>query len=127
MPEPQIARRCPTCGVAIREVALFCPQCGNALPPRSSVQSQSTGDSPLAEADRKDTAPLDDAEVRSQANFSDTLVIERPDNQSDARTGAARAGPGGGKATARYEYGPRRGRGCGSTGTEGARNLQRRN
>lgn len=86
MPEPQIARRCPTCGVAIREVALFCPQCGNALPPRSSVQSQSTGDSPLDEADRKDTAPLDDAEVRSQANFSDTLVIERPDNQSDARS-----------------------------------------
>jgi predicted RNA-binding Zn-ribbon protein involved in translation (DUF1610 family) len=83
MPEPQIARRCPTCGASIREVALFCPQCGNALPTRSSDQSQAAV---ASEEDRKDTAPLDDAEVRSQANFSDTLVIERPDNQSDARS-----------------------------------------
>jgi hypothetical protein len=32
MPEPEIARRCPSCGVSIREVALFCPQCGDAQP-----------------------------------------------------------------------------------------------
>ena len=30
MSEPEIARRCPSCGISIREVALFCPQCGDA-------------------------------------------------------------------------------------------------
>jgi hypothetical protein len=34
MTEPEIARRCPSCGVSIREAALFCPQCGKAIPPR---------------------------------------------------------------------------------------------
>jgi uncharacterized Zn finger protein (UPF0148 family) len=28
MPEPEIARRCHSCGVSIREKAAFCPQCG---------------------------------------------------------------------------------------------------
>lgn len=32
MSEPEIARRCPSCGVSIREAALFCPQCGGAQP-----------------------------------------------------------------------------------------------
>lgn len=40
MPEPEIARRCPTCGASIREVALFCPQCGNAQPEADSEQLQ---------------------------------------------------------------------------------------
>jgi hypothetical protein len=40
----------------------------------------------VEEAGRKDTAPLDDVEVRSQANFSDTIAIERPADQHDARS-----------------------------------------
>jgi len=32
MAEPEIARRCPTCGVSIRDRALFCPQCGTEIP-----------------------------------------------------------------------------------------------
>lgn len=28
MSEPEIARRCPHCGVSLREKALYCPQCG---------------------------------------------------------------------------------------------------
>jgi hypothetical protein len=31
MSDPLIARRCPWCGVAIREQAFFCPQCGKDL------------------------------------------------------------------------------------------------
>lgn len=38
MSEPEIARRCPACGASIREVALFCPQCGNAQPQANSEQ-----------------------------------------------------------------------------------------
>lgn len=30
--QPEISRRCPSCGVSVREtVALFCPECGQAL------------------------------------------------------------------------------------------------
>jgi hypothetical protein len=79
MPEPEIARRCPTCGASIRQVALFCPQCGNPLPPHRSNQSQSIGATAADESNQKDTAPLDDAEVRSQPDFSDTVAIPRSD------------------------------------------------
>ena len=32
MSEPEIARRCVSCGVSVRQHAMFCPQCGNAIP-----------------------------------------------------------------------------------------------
>ncbi|HWF90265.1 MAG TPA: zinc-ribbon domain-containing protein [Pyrinomonadaceae bacterium] len=32
MSEPEIARRCTSCGVSVRERAMFCPQCGNPIP-----------------------------------------------------------------------------------------------
>jgi uncharacterized Zn finger protein (UPF0148 family) len=31
MSEPEISRRCPACGVSIRQSAIFCPQCGNPI------------------------------------------------------------------------------------------------
>lgn len=40
MSEPQIARRCRSCGVSIRVRASFCPQCGTALPPRLDAASE---------------------------------------------------------------------------------------
>jgi DNA-directed RNA polymerase subunit M/transcription elongation factor TFIIS len=86
MPEPQIARRCPKCGASIREVALFCPQCGNALPPRNASQSQSPVTSKPDEVNRRDTAPLDDAEVQSQRDFSDTVAIQRSETRDEPRS-----------------------------------------
>ena len=32
MSEPEIARRCVSCGVSVRSHAMFCPQCGKAIP-----------------------------------------------------------------------------------------------
>lgn len=32
MSEPEIARRCSTCGASVRQRAMFCPQCGNSIP-----------------------------------------------------------------------------------------------
>ncbi|HUS09465.1 MAG TPA: zinc ribbon domain-containing protein [Pyrinomonadaceae bacterium] len=80
MPEPVIARRCPTCGASIRQVALFCPQCGNALPPRAADQSQSAA-AIAEEENRRDTAPLDNSAIRLQPDFSDTVAIKRADVQ----------------------------------------------
>ena len=37
MSEPEIARRCVACGVSVRERAMFCPQCGRAIPEYSSA------------------------------------------------------------------------------------------
>ncbi|HEU5130678.1 MAG TPA: hypothetical protein VFT26_01200 [Pyrinomonadaceae bacterium] len=31
MSEPEIARRCTACGVTVRQLAMFCPQCGNPI------------------------------------------------------------------------------------------------
>ncbi|MCM3900672.1 MAG: zinc ribbon domain-containing protein [Pyrinomonadaceae bacterium] len=47
MTEPEIARRCLSCGVSIRVRASFCPQCGKPLTPK-----------PVAAAETEDTALL---------------------------------------------------------------------
>jgi predicted RNA-binding Zn-ribbon protein involved in translation (DUF1610 family) len=31
MSEPEIARRCSSCGASIRQQSMFCPQCGTAI------------------------------------------------------------------------------------------------
>jgi predicted RNA-binding Zn-ribbon protein involved in translation (DUF1610 family) len=31
MSEPEIDRRCTSCGVSVRQHAMFCPQCGNPI------------------------------------------------------------------------------------------------
>jgi hypothetical protein len=31
MSDPEIARRCTACGVSVRQLAMFCPQCGNPI------------------------------------------------------------------------------------------------
>lgn len=42
--EPEIARRCPHCGVSLRQQALFCPQCGEKILENSSTAvPQKTG------------------------------------------------------------------------------------
>ena len=41
MTEPQIARRCPSCGASIREKAFFCPQCGQEIKPSSEAETAS--------------------------------------------------------------------------------------
>lgn len=67
MPDPQISRRCPACGASIREAALFCPQCGDALQKR----------------DGPNTAPLTEAESATPQSLSDTIAIERPESLHD--------------------------------------------
>ena len=75
MSEPEIARRCPTCGASIREVALFCPQCGNPQPPRPGRAAAEP------ETTSKTTAPLESKkDESSQKSMSDTIAIQRPED-----------------------------------------------
>ena len=38
---PEISQRCSSCGAAIREPAMFCPECGKSLTPASESQEAS--------------------------------------------------------------------------------------
>jgi uncharacterized Zn finger protein (UPF0148 family) len=71
MPEPEIARRCPTCGVSIREAALFCPQCGNGLPQTKTGQSQTDVAAAAERTTSKNTTPLNDSERDHEDDSSD--------------------------------------------------------
>lgn len=79
MSEPEIARRCPSCGATIREVALFCPQCGDAQPSQKSALTQPELVAPASETHSRETGPLDGAEIAAQQSLADTIAIERPD------------------------------------------------
>ena len=52
MSEPEIARRCTTCGASVRDHALFCPQCGNRVS-QSSTTTTHVADTII------DTAPAE--------------------------------------------------------------------
>jgi hypothetical protein len=56
MSEPEIARRCLSCGASIRDAALFCPQCGIELP-LQKVQSTSPLLAPTLEDTIFEAAP----------------------------------------------------------------------
>jgi uncharacterized Zn finger protein (UPF0148 family) len=60
MSDPLIARRCPWCGVAIREQAFFCPQCGKDLTQQQPDFSATIAESALPEPKKRDTTELID-------------------------------------------------------------------
>ena len=39
MSEPEIARRCTSCGISVRTSAVFCPQCGNPVSQHQTPES----------------------------------------------------------------------------------------
>jgi len=40
--EPEIDRRCVSCGVSVRSHAMFCPQCGKAIPETPVITATTT-------------------------------------------------------------------------------------
>ena len=77
MSEPVIARRCPTCGVSIREAALFCPQCGNTLPRGAYGETQ-----PLVNGEAEEMSP------KSASNVSDATAEAEKKSRKDAPAGS---------------------------------------
>jgi len=85
MPEPEIARRCPSCGASIRNLALFCPQCGKQLPARDSTQTQPLVTSPAKEEPLNTTAPASNQRVETEKEQGkDTQALSSKD--SDKKT-----------------------------------------
>jgi predicted RNA-binding Zn-ribbon protein involved in translation (DUF1610 family) len=58
MSEPEIARRCSSCGISLRQSAVFCPQCGNPI-----VKQQTTTEVPHTAPTQalRSVGPADDA------------------------------------------------------------------
>jgi uncharacterized Zn finger protein (UPF0148 family) len=74
MSEPEIARRCSSCGASIREGAFFCPQCGKELARqlREKEKPDSATTAPLVDVSpEKDTSSVDGPTVHS-----DTAPLE---------------------------------------------------
>jgi predicted RNA-binding Zn-ribbon protein involved in translation (DUF1610 family) len=85
MPEPEIARRCPSCGASIRDLALFCPQCGKQLPARASTQTQPPVASPAKEKPLETTAAAGDQRVEPEKEPSkdaQALTSKESDNKA---------------------------------------------
>ena len=79
MAEPEIARRCHTCGASIRDHSVFCPQCGKELKttaefdkPHADNQNPSTA---------ADTALLHDAQTSKEQLRAD-ISADKPGEQS---------------------------------------------
>ena len=81
MSEPEIARRCLSCGASIRDRALFCPQCGNAVPARDFSQRQPLVTPAAEEKISQEAAPASDRRVEpGNARSNDTQAL--PSNES---------------------------------------------
>ena len=42
MSEPEIARRCSSCGASVRQRAMFCPQCGNPIQQPQTLETDAS-------------------------------------------------------------------------------------
>jgi len=74
MSEPEIARRCPTCGASIRVRAFFCPQCGRELIHQSQESAVESDSETAVTKDlrsvnsRPETPPQQKADIKAPAN-----------------------------------------------------------
>jgi hypothetical protein len=67
MTDPEIARRCPSCGASIRDVAFFCPQCGKGLAQHART-TQDLVPQAATEPLPQNTAPLSDQKAEPAIN-----------------------------------------------------------
>jgi len=75
MSEPEIARRCLSCGASVRVRALFCAQCGNVL-------SQKRDDAVVATEPKQATANAENPQI--EALGSETAPITAPLKESES-------------------------------------------
>ncbi len=80
MSEPEISRRCRSCGASIREQAFFCSQCGKELTKHDSVGEQNPDTQRDAQSAQPSsspvTAPLVDAPPAENTEGSEGPPIE---------------------------------------------------
>ncbi len=87
MSDPIIARRCPWCGVAIREQAFFCPQCGKDL-----TQLHPDFSATIVESAPPETKNTDTAELIQPAAAKESPVKAAPPEAAQAKARKAPIG-----------------------------------
>ena len=83
MSEPEIARRCTSCGVSVRKSAMFCPQCGNPIAGHQSgspiATHETADDSQTAQTQALHTvATADDESPSQRSQTAPTQAIHPP-------------------------------------------------
>jgi hypothetical protein len=105
--EPEIARRCKSCGAAIRARSTFCPQCGVALDgdapasaavaPAAALESQeqrTTGVRPSAEPLAATIAPNPEAPVQLESTIRPEASVQTQAPAPEDARGRATAADG---------------------------------
>jgi zinc ribbon protein len=81
MSEPEISRRCTSCGASIRDSAFFCPQCGNQLTgqkPDPEPRPTSIVTAPLVEMSPESDAPKAEVAAPDQPTKPLEPKLEKP-------------------------------------------------
>src|SRR4051812_34667497 len=85
MSEPEIARRCSSCGISVRQSAVFCPQCGNPIAKQQTtteVSHTAATQALRAVTNAEDSAPIPPA-------ASTQAIHPPPAHSHSALTGVA--------------------------------------
>ena len=79
MSEPEIARRCPQCGVSLRQRAVYCPQCGEQIGEPEAVEASQTAP----------TQALNPTQPSSHASVTGPMQVLNPTPPSSGPTSVA--------------------------------------
>jgi hypothetical protein len=97
MPEPKIARRCPSCGASFREQAFFCPQCGKEI--KGGRELKKASDAPVVRDTEEIIVNDGETPTLTEADFQ---ALQKPPsartNKPRTRVGDKRKAPAGQKA-----------------------------
>src|SRR5687768_18544411 len=111
MSQPEISRRCLSCGASVRALARFCPQCGATMKEGATPApaAKQTADADRAAA-ASEHAPAPEAPSRREvaSAFETWREDARPPGDDDGREPNSAAplpasGPGGGPGAAQSE------------------------
>jgi hypothetical protein len=83
MSEPEIARRCQTCGAAVRGTARFCPQCGQQMADEGGASAAQT----RARAQPRAKSALVDQAEHVANSLSGRLTAREPESPAPADAG----------------------------------------
>ena len=104
MSEPEISRRCSSCGASVRPHSLFCPQCGHGMVTPTSTPEDASSDKQSAHemvADEAATQTFETVAVESARTDPSTTPLKEPAAEKPSMSGrdaihratdAARAG-----------------------------------
>jgi hypothetical protein len=82
--QPEISTRCSSCGAAVRDPAMFCPECGKPLTPVASPAERSaTAEEPAPPVADTKTEGVADQKVQTPPAPAVAAEPERAPNKSD--------------------------------------------